>query len=766
MEKVETYGASGFTHEDYRAAIAEWKLRLVGSPEINDMQNPEIAEKIKALDKLCLAKWQSMNKGEKPEILWGDSKPIESGELSKQFGGILTLARGWGTYGSEFYQNEQLLRDIKFGLEWMYENMYGEAEKRNEGWRDIYACNWWYWFIGAPEYFTDTYIIIEEHLTKDDIRRYSSLYEWLRQDPKSKIKSTTANIEAKLGILLEDVEKLRFSNTAVHNSMEVTEYGKVRKDFTHWWHAFPHNMTYGVVQNLSRPLFVSSILAPTALRFVSERKYNQFLMLKYMFEPAIYHGRGFFMLSGRQTAGAEYEKGGEALALMLPMIGVYGEEEDFYIKRLIKSHAKDERVLAHMKKVSPLYDLAQLFSILNDDSIPDDCDYEYAHAWYTGDRATQHRKDYAIGISMNSSREIAYESILGLNTRAWYTSDGAVYLYTDYDKNAHDGANFITKNIDIAYRIPGTTEDERERVARSINSGQAWSSPSDYAGSMQIEDKYLLAAMHYRSMSYDGPDDVVDTGYGGGLAPHDNDLVAKKSYFCFDKEIICLGAGITSTMNSPVNTIVEHKRIIDDALYSQYADGKALPKAEFTKEYEGADSFLMEGHAGFCILDGKKTLAKRYIGESGQSFIEYRICHGENPTGATYAYAILPYASADALGEYVKNPEALILSNTERVQAVKKPSLGISSFAFYEAAECDGISVSAPALLTRTERDGGLSIRVADPTHKLCELEIKLAGEYKPSEAHKRISVHEEKGETLIRVDLTESYGEAYEVKF
>lgn len=763
---IENYGKEGFTKADYASAIKEWKLRLVGSPEINDMNDPDIASKVKYVEERCRDFYSRMNKEGNPVILWGNSKPVESEELSRQYAGLRILACGWGTYGCEFYHDEQLLKAILFGLEWMYKNMYGEAEKRNEGWRDIYACNWWFWYIGAPEHFTDIFIIIEEHLSRDDIRRYVSLHEWMRNDPKAKTKSTTANIEAKLGILLEDVERLRWCNESVHKSMEITEQGKVRKDFTHWWHNFPHNMTYGVEQNLARPLFVSSILAPTALRLTSPRKYNQYLMLKYMFEPAMYHGRGFFMLSGRQTAGKEYEKGGKTLALLLSMIGVYGKEEDFYIKRFIKSSAKDENVVKEIKKTAPIYDLALFNSIFCDPEIPDTVDYEYAHAWHTGDRATQHRNGYAIGISLSSLREIAFESILGLNKRGWYTADGATYLYTDYDVNAYDGDNFITKNKEIAHRIPGTTEDERERVPRSITGPWAWKNPSDFAGSMQIDDKYIVAAMEFVSMHYEGADDVVDEGYGGGPAPHSNDLRAKKAYFCFDKEIVCLGADITSTMDSPVNTIVEHKRIVDDVKYTQYLDGKALPKSDFEEVREGRSCFFMQGHSAFVNLGSEKALCKRYISESEQPFIEYRICHGKNPSGATYSYAILPHAELEFAEEYSKNPEIEILSNTPSVAAVKKEGLGITGYVFYEAMQLDGIAVSAPAIVTKTERDGVVSLRVCEPTQKLEAMTLTLDNEYTVKCAHERISAVSNEGKTVINIDFRESYGEAYELNF
>ena len=765
------YDASTFTSADYKAAKDQWRLRVIGSPEINDMNDPAIAEKIKLVEDKCRNKWATMNKTADPVILWGKEKPVESDELSKQYGGIYDLALGWGTYGSEFYHNEELLRDIIYGLDWMYENMYGEAEMRNEGWRDVFACNWWYWFVGGPDRLLDTLVIIEDHLTMEDKKRYVKCFEWIttvmRTAPNRASSSSRVKVCTILALLLEDPGRLERTQEDCDILLGIEEYGEgPHRDYVQWTHTYPHNTSYGH-GNLSRTLYVLSILAPTALDYSCPKKYNQFMLLKYMFETAFYHGRAYMMFAGRSTFFTESDLGAGILADLLPMIGVYGEDEDLYIKRFIKKNSRTEEMQKKIKAKAPIYSISTFNDILADDTVPSDYDYEYAHSWFTGDRATQHRNDYAIGIAMSSEREITYESILGLNKQAWYTADGATHVYTTYDECQFDNLNFINKNLEVAYHVPGTTEDEQPRVARSITSRFAWKNPTAFAGSMQIEDKYITAAMEYISMRYDGPDDYVDDGYGGCLAPHENDLRAKKAWFCFDDEVVCLGAGITSTMNSPVNTTLEHVRIMDDERYTQYADGEPLQKENFIKEFEGAKSFLIEGHIGLYIIDGNKTLARRYISpETEQPFIEFRIQHGKNPSGATYAYAILPYISKDGLCEYVKAPDVCVVSNTASVQAARDNTLGITGFAFYEACECDGISVSAPCLLTKTERDGTLKLLVNEPTFKLEGVTVTLDGEHELISAHRKASVAYEGGRTTVTFDFDGAHGRAYEVEF
>ena len=143
--------------------------------------------------------------------------------------------------------------------------------------------------------------------------------------------------------------------------------------------------------------------------------------------------------------------------------------------------------------------LALYEDILRDERYSYDNDYEYAHSWYTADRAAQQRNNYAIGIALNSKREMNYESINSANKTGWYTGDGAQYLYTDYDDAQFDGPNFLLHNINVAYRFPGTTEDERERAIRSINGSYRYKPKNAYSGSVTLYGKLLSAAMDFRS---------------------------------------------------------------------------------------------------------------------------------------------------------------------------------------------------------------------------------------------------------------------------
>lgn len=141
-----------------------------------------------------------------------------------------------------------------------------------------------------------------------------------------------------------------------------------------------------------------------------------------------------------------------------------------------------------------------------------------------------------------------------------------------------------------------------------------------YAGSMQAEEKYVDA-----------------------VKANQSDLGAKEACFCFDDEIICLGAGISSTADSPVMTTIDRREI---------ADG--MPIFDEEKTYTGVGYFNIEGHAGYKCLDDKGFSVKHYaLAEAGgQQFVEIGVDHGKCPTDSSYAYAILPYATNERLEKY------------------------------------------------------------------------------------------------------------------
>ena len=791
-ELIGKYDAYKFTHEDFIVAKNKWREYLVGTPETINLNDEGMQKKLKAIENNAKKLLAEMNREPDAVILWGENPPSISGHVIEQYSKINALAHAWGTYGTELYHDENLKKDIIYAFKWMYENMYGEAEIEDRGWRSVNDFNWWDWYVGGPENLTDAMLITEELFTEEEKRRYLKLFKYLLDTWRLSYTQNECSgrmaVETKCALLLEDPERLTIASNDFHNLLEVVLEGPgTHTDYGNYQHGSPYNLMYGVAA-FNRIIRVGSCLSGTPLEFTSHRMYNQYKQFEYMFDAAMFKGRGFICYKGRASCESEMTIGYELVNLFAKMIGNFGPEEDDAIRKFIKySVSTDEQKNTIINSCS-LSSYSVINSVLNDITIPAEDLKEYAHAWFSADRATQHRKGYAFMLSMPSYRHPNYECINYNNKTGWYMNEGALYLYTKTDMHEFDGVNFIL-NDRVSSNIPGTTTDVRKRPEVSISEGYVPN--NDIVGCMDFEKLYISAGMDYTAYNMEKAEEKPDTGYGGGNPKFINDLVAKKAYFMFDKECVCLGAGINSTMNSDIVTTLEHRSIVK--LYETEKENKItvngdeLTGDKYELKFKNPTYACNEGFSGFVFLDVPEiTVSKYYYAYNrkrakeisgdyvnviqyeptkGSNYIEILLNHGKNPVNASYAYAVLPYASDETLKSYSENPEIEIIANTNSCQAVKKPSLNITSIFFYEAGECAGIKVNKPCLVTFKETNGEFKIKIAEPTNKVDTLEIEIDKKLSLIKADGRF---ENRCGDICKLTLntSRSQGEGYEALF
>lgn len=768
------YDPERFTHEDFVCAKDKWRKILVGTPEINDLSDPDAKKKIDAISDTCEEKWKGLHKEKGAVALFGENVPTESSDLLTQYEGVWQLCRGFGTYGSRSYKNEELKNDILFCYEWMYENMYGESVIEGRGWRDPHLFNWWEWMTGAIEPMTDGLLVMEEFLDVPTLAKYFRCYDYvstfMRVPYSEEFAATRLKVGTKVALLLEDRERLfyRFLDYDLRFEPLGPEKGKYC-DHNCWTHGFPYNMQYGL-GHMHRTVFVTSALTNTPIEYTSPDFYDMFLTVKYMYDAAMYRGRAFAVYRGR-LFGHERGSGTTALTGVLSLIGVFGEEEDQYFKKMIKTACADPVSRKMLINSVSLTNLAKLKEILSDDAVSDVNDKEMAHSWFTADRFAQHRNDYAFMLAMSSSRHMSYESINSAHKIGWYTGDGALYLYTNSDTESFDFQNFLS-NINICYRIPGVTADARERKIWSHKSG--WKPRKCFTGSMDFDGKYGIGALDYEPYHYGGheADGTVDDGYGGGHVYHENDLTAKKSYHFFDKECVCLGTDITSTMNSPVRTTAEHRRLPSGGEVIT-VNGKAY--AENFEEKLTAPTYVhISGVAGYVFPVEENVYVHRYTHDSTgivrdgyvknipvgtQDYVELGVDHGTNPCGSTYAYIILPLLDENSTRVYASAPEIEILANTPDLQAVRKPSLGITSLVFYKEGKLGILEARIPSVAMYRETGDEVVVSVCDPTQLLEYGEFAVDGSYEVVSLDPELTVEHTDGKCILKADLKDLAG-------
>ena len=322
------------------------------------------------------------------------------------------------------------------------------------------------------------------------------------------------------------------------------------------------------------------------------------------------------------------------------------------------------------------------------------------------DRVMHLRPGFAFGLSMYSSRIYNYESINGENLHGWHNADGMTYFWTTNDMTQYSDSFWPTVD---PYHLPGTTVDQTS-LSNTVN--QSTTSSQSWVGGTTLSNSFGVTGM--------------------ALADVNGTLVAKKSWFMFDNEIVCLGAGISDSGATNVHTTVEH-RLLSNSNNIFTVDGQAMPTTMgWSSNFANVTWCALTNAGGYYFPGGAAIAARREartgswldINSGGSSspitrnYLTMILDHGVKPTNATYAYVLLPNASTTAVSQYAANPQTLILTNSPTVQAVRETSMGIVAANFWAdgVQTADLITASGKCAVMTRETNGLLEVSVSDPT--------------------------------------------------
>ena len=235
---------------------------------------------------------------------------------------------------------------------------------------------------------------------------------------------------------------------------------------------------------------------------------------------------------------------------------------------------------------------------------------------------------------------------------------------------------------------------------------------------------------------------VSDSLYGASVYDFNyNEVIAKKAWFFFDKQVVCLGAGINSFATQNIVTTVNQSWLKGKVL--AYADEKIIrvkSKKSISKPiwiWHDSIGYYFPDSAKLEITNQKqkgswaKINASRSKSAIASKVFKMWFNHGVDPVDATYAYIVRPGISQQDI-KFDKQQEIEILANSKTMQAVKNETLNILQVVFYEAGvltdENISIKVDQPCIvLIKNIATKNPEIHLADPTQKLKELNIAIS---------------------------------------
>lgn len=271
---------------------------------------------------------------------------------------------------------------------------------------------------------------------------------------------------------------------------------------------------------------------------------------------------------------------------------------------------------------------------------------------------------------------------------------------------------------------------------------------------------------------------AVTDGLYGAVAfdfrsPHDH-VVAKKSWFFFDDEYVCLGTDIRSERKPPVATTVNQAHLRGDVTVLKNGEARKLERGDH--KLEGVRS-VYQDKVGYIFPEAATVRLSnqpeqgRWSDITDQKNISTELVtmdvfklwfdHGVSPDSGSYSYIVVPNTTEEELMETAETNRGIeILANNSVVQAVMNKKLGICQLAFYKAGEIalgDGMSfrLDSPGMAMLTLRDGrATDLTVSDPSRKLSRLVITLPGKYSAKEDGVVTLPGKDANTTILMVDL------------
>ena len=460
------------------------------------------------------------------------------------------MALAYATPGCSLAGNATLLADTLGGLDWMHTNRYNPT-------KSIYS-NWWDFEIGSPYRLMDIVVLLYDQLSPTQLANYTNAVEKFTPSATTPAPGGTtgtftgANRMSKIrvvavrGAVVKDSAKLANARDAFSNLfVYVTSGDGFHADGSFIQHDhLAYTAGYGETLLLTMvPVF--SMLSGSTWEVTDPAQSHMYNWIYDSFEPIIYRGAAWDLVRGRGVSApntSPQTTGHSIMDSILQMSRFAPPADAARMKSMLKEWILSDTARDFVAQ-RPLPTVAMAKDLLDDPGVTRRGELIGHYSFPAMDRVVHLGKGYGFGLSMCSTRISNFESINDNNLRGWFTGDGMTMLY-NADLTAFTDAYAPTVD---AYRLPGVTADvTHNKLPPGSNSiglraqGQDTLSPHNWVGGVKLDD-YGATGMQFK---------------GVGVT-----LTGKKSWFMFDDEVVCLGAGITSTDSRPIETTVENRKL-------------------------------------------------------------------------------------------------------------------------------------------------------------------------------------------------------------
>ncbi|MWA15012.1 polysaccharide lyase 8 family protein [Streptomyces sp. BA2] len=702
-----------------------------------DAADPDFAAALKVLDTQAAGWWRGLDRSAGRSALWADLSPAKDpGNFGQSYTRLRTIATAWATPGTSLSDSAEAADTLLEALRFLHTDAYNPGRPE--------SGNWWFWEIGAPRALMDTCVLLREKVPAADLAKYVSTVAKFCPDPDRRTNAQTlsetganradkAVIVALRGLLAKDAATLALARDGLSDVRDkgrnslftyVTSGDGFYEDGSFVQHgSVAYTGTYGSVLLGSAGQLIA-LLADSEWAVTDPKTSVLYEAVDRTFSPVVFDGLMMDAVRGRATSREKAPDHKDGAAAITNILQLANGAPAAYAERwraLAKGWIRRNKTHPYLSLVG-VPALARAKAVLDDPAVPATDRLTGHFAFADMDRVVHRRPGWALTLSLSSKRIAAYEAGNGENLHGWYTGDGMAYLY-DGDDLGQFGDGFWA-TVD-PYRLPGTTVDTRKRADIGTGGGTGTYRPKNaVAGGAVLDGRFGASAME--------------------LLADGSTLRARKAWFFLDNAVIALGADITASDGRTIETVVENRNLYEDGAPRLTVDGRRKPShTGWSAPLPGARWAHLDGTGGYVFpddpaqpspgQDGPRLNALRETrtgtwraintgADTGGStapvtrrYLTLWLDHGVSPAASSYAYVLLPGASATATAVWARSRPVRIVANNATAQAVEARRHGLLTAHFWGPGSAAGITASGPCTVITRRGGDGISLAVADP---------------------------------------------------
>lgn len=406
-------------------------------------------------------------------------------------------------------------------------------------------------------------------------------------------------------------------------------------------------------------------------------------------------------------------------------------------------HPRQQEAISAAKRfyeVNPRYGLqtAPLWAAIKDSPVPASAPVGHKHFWES-DYTVHREPGYFASLRMFSDRTRPAECIHAEGKTSWHQADGMLWVFL---RGGDYAADNVLPTLDWL-RLPGITVERRH--LEPAEGFEGWPPPLGHRAFVggAFTPERGVSAMELEAM----------------VPP----LTARKSWFFFGDEIVCLGSDINCPSDNPAETIV-NQWPLRDPLAPLTVDGEPRPAdLPWTEDLISPRWVHCDG-IGYFFPEPQPLRLKREeqrgswhdLSDSqrdtlySHTFLTLWFDHGPQANGAAYSYVVLPRKTAAEAEAYAASGAITILAHDGRAHSVRDNARNAVGIVFWQPGAVAKVTTDRPCIVYYEDTPQGLALAVSEPTHQASTLRLTLDEPFTLAEGPAEVQTTIEGGRTVV----------------